>query len=155
MGKIRLTDRPKFAYRNEESDSEEYILYHRCSLMVEKYIKMHVHNIEDVYNLRQEVLLKVLEGLDKSYYEQGHFFQWVMTIAVNMVNDYYRRKKNAPVLVALEDNVAQVFVSEKTFSLNPQLHSRSATYKRNGLLIRKTAIKSSRPFQCAYYPLTP
>lgn len=27
--------------------------------------------------------------------------------------------------------------------------------KRNGLLIRKTAIKSSRPFQCAYYPLTP
>lgn len=25
MGKIRLTDRPKFAYRNEESDSEEYI----------------------------------------------------------------------------------------------------------------------------------
>ena len=71
MGKIRLTDRPKFAYRNEESDSEEYILYHRCSLMVEKYIKMHVHNIEDVYNLRQEVLLKVLEGLDKSYYARA------------------------------------------------------------------------------------
>ena len=42
-----------------------------------------------------------------------------------------------------------------SFPLNPQLHSRSATYKRNGLLIRKTAIKSSRPFQCAYYPLTP
>ena len=41
------------------------------------------------------------------------------------------------------------------YTLNPQLHSRSATYKRNGLLIRKTAIKSSRPFQCAYYPLTP
>ena len=39
--------------------------------------------------------------------------------------------------------------------LNPQLHSRSATYKRNGLLIRKTAINASRPFQCAYYPLTP
>lgn len=27
--------------------------------------------------------------------------------------------------------------------------------KRNGLLIRKTAIKSSRPFHCAYHPLTP
>lgn len=40
--------------------------------------------------------------------------------------------------------------------LNPQLHSRSATYiKRNGLLIRKTAIKSSHPFQYAYHPLTP
>ena len=43
-----------------------------------------------------------------------------------------------------------------TYSLNPQLHSRSATYiKRNGLLIRKITIKSSRPFQCAYHPLTP
>ena len=41
-------------------------------------------------------------------------------------------------------------------SLNPQLHSRSVTYiKRNGLLIRKITIKSSRPFQCAYHPLTP
>ena len=46
--------------------------------------------------------------------------------------------------------------SSSTYTLNPQLHSRSATYiKRNGLLIRKITIKSSRPFQCAYHPLTP
>ena len=46
--------------------------------------------------------------------------------------------------------------SDIYFTLNPQLHSRSATYiKRNGLLIRKITIKSSRPFQCAYHPLTP
>ena len=43
-----------------------------------------------------------------------------------------------------------------TLTLNPQLHSRSATYiKRNELLIRKTAIKSSHPFQYAYHSLTP
>ena len=54
-------------------------------------------------------------------------------------------------LVSLHNKVG--FINKK--ALNPQLHSRSATYKRNGLLIRKTAIKSSRPFQCAYYPLTP
>ena len=48
------------------------------------------------------------------------------------------------------------YYPEKYPSLNPQLHSRSATYiKRNGLLIRKITIKSSRPFQCAYHPLTP
>ena len=41
-------------------------------------------------------------------------------------------------------------------TLNPQHHTRSATYiKRNGLLIRKITIKSSRPFHCAYHPLTP
>ena len=58
------------------------------------------------------------------------------------------------------NNIKAVYVDEQKSlvyigTLNPQLHSRSATYKRNGLLIRKTAIKSSRPFQCAYYPLTP
>ena len=51
---------------------------------------------------------------------------------------------------------ACTFGNKKHSSLNPQLHSRSATYiKRNGLLIRKITIKSSRPFQCAYHPLTP
>ena len=49
-----------------------------------------------------------------------------------------------------------IFLNDFNISLNPQLHSRSATYiKRNGLLIRKITIKSSRPFQCAYHPLTP
>ena len=48
------------------------------------------------------------------------------------------------------------YATIKITTLNPQLHSRSATYiKRNGLLIRKITIKSSRPFQCAYHPLTP
>lgn len=50
----------------------------------------------------------------------------------------------------------QLFKYRKYLSLNPQLHSRSATYiKRNELLIRKTAIKSSHPFQYAYHSLTP
>ena len=53
------------------------------------------------------------------------------------------------------EGVSVISAGQAILSLNPQLHSRSATYKRNGLLIRKTAIKSSRPFQCAYYPLTP
>ena len=61
----------------------------------------------------------------------------------------------------MKKTVAQCFVLTlllfiSCITLNPQLHSRSATYiKRNGLLIRKITIKSSRPFQCAYHPLTP
>ena len=52
--------------------------------------------------------------------------------------------------------IGQISMIDFFSSLNPQLHSRSATYiKRNGLLIRKITIKSSRPFQCAYHPLTP
>ena len=53
-------------------------------------------------------------------------------------------------------NTSRSYSEISSMPLNPQLHSRSATYiKRNGLLIRKITIKSSRPFQCAYHPLTP
>ena len=56
----------------------------------------------------------------------------------------------------VEELIADIQQNIHSKSLNPQLHSRSATYiKRNGLLIRKITIKSSRPFQCAYHPLTP
>ena len=56
----------------------------------------------------------------------------------------------------MDDNSKEGYDKAVRLTLNPQLHSRSATYiKRNGLLIRKITIKSSRPFQCAYHPLTP
>ena len=62
-------------------------------------------------------------------------------------------------LTAISQNAEKkITIQNKNISLtlNPQLHSRSATYiKRNGLLIRKITIKSSRPFQCAYHPLAP
>ena len=64
------------------------------------------------------------------------------------------RKKYSP-QTSTEKTVMQTVIGDM-MTLNPQLHSRSATYiKRNGLLIRKITIKSSRPFQCAYHPLTP
>ena len=60
-------------------------------------------------------------------------------------------QRNAMRLIRLLNDIDTTFIT-----LNPQLHSRSATYiKRNELLIRKTAIKSSHPFQYAYHSLTP
>lgn len=103
MEDFRLNNKARFGHFYDVTDKEEQILFHRCSLRVEAYIKAHVYNQEDVYNLRQEVLLKVVEGLNKSYHEKGRFFQWVMTITINMVNDYYRRKKNAPNMVTLDN----------------------------------------------------
>ena len=56
----------------------------------------------------------------------------------------------------IRSQISRIIPKHVRYTLNPQLHSRSATYiKRNGLLIRKITIKSSRPFQCAYHPLTP
>lgn len=103
MEESSLNNTARFGHFYDVTDKEEQILFHRCSLMVEGYIRTHVRNQEDVYNLRQEVLLRVVEGLNKSYHERGRFFQWVMTITINMVHDYYRRKKNAPNMVTLDN----------------------------------------------------
>lgn len=84
MEKLYPSNKVRFRHLYDKTDKEEQILFYRCSLMVETYIKIHVRNQEDVYNLRQEVLLKVVEGLDKSYHERGRFFQWAMTITINM-----------------------------------------------------------------------
>ena len=56
---------------------------------------------------------------------------------------YYQRGNMHKRLPNVYNNLGYVYYTP----LNPQLHSRSATYiKRNGLLIRKITIKSSRPF---------
>lgn len=88
---------------SEDSERVMNVIFYQCSLMVERYIKAHVKNQDDVCNLRQEVMLKVLEGLEDSYHERGHFIQWVMTIAVNVVNDYYRKSSNKPIFVSCDE----------------------------------------------------
>lgn len=74
MEDFRLNNKTRFGHFYDVTDKEEQILFHRCSLRVEAYIKAHVYNQEDVYNLRQEVLLKVVEGLTSHTMKKGVFF---------------------------------------------------------------------------------
>ena len=99
---------------------------------------------------------KGLEVTDKTDSAKDHSYQEIY-VAVDKEKysfEYYfmKNEKSATnVYKYAVDNLNKTYIT-----LNPQLHSRSATYiKRNGLLIRKITIKSSRPFQCAYHPLTP
>lgn len=76
-----------------------------------------------------------------------------------MISKQIQRYKN----VSNRANILKKnFRSFATYRFHYQSNLKSATpfpkcylQKRNGLLIRKTAIKSSRPFHCAYHPLTP
>ena len=78
------------------------------------------------------------------------------TMIYNMCLGFIQLGHNITLAAAEEYHPTESETYEFNVTLNPQLHSRSATYiKRNGLLIRKITIKSSRPFQCAYHPLTP
>ena len=88
-----------------------------------------------IYGLMSPVAGMIADRINRKWLIVGSLFVWsFVTLMMGYSTDFN-----------------QIYIP-----LNPQLHSRSATYiKRNGLLIRKITIKSSRPFQCAYHPLTP
>ena len=50
MEKLYPSNKVRFRHLYDKTDKEEQILFYRCSLMVETYIKIHVRNQEDVYN---------------------------------------------------------------------------------------------------------
>lgn len=74
MEKLYPSNKVRFRHLYDKTDKEEQILFYRCSLMVETYIKIHVRNQEDVYNLRQEVLLKVVEDWISRTMKEDVFF---------------------------------------------------------------------------------
>lgn len=102
MGQYNHLSRPILdSDRSELNEEEKKKLFQKCILMVDMYVKSHIHNLDDAHNLRQEILLKALEAYDKSYHERGRFKAWVMTIAMNMVRDYYRKKQRGPYIILI------------------------------------------------------
>ena len=61
--------------------------------------------------LRQEVLLRVLNGVRTTYRETGRLLPWVMTITVNVVNDYYRQHAKEAEII-LEELPPSLMLSE-------------------------------------------
>lgn len=98
------------AYRAGSTRAGE-LLFRKYSLLVERYIRAHVRDSEDVYNLRQEVLLKVLNGIRTTYRETGRLLPWVMTITVNVVNDYYRQRVKESEII-LDEFPSSLMLSE-------------------------------------------
>lgn len=98
------------AYRAGSTRAGE-LLFRKYSLLVERYIRAHVRDAEDVYNLRQEVLLKVLNGIRTTYRETGRLLPWVMTITVNVVNDYYRQRVKESEII-LDEFPSSLMLSE-------------------------------------------
>lgn len=120
MGKYNhFSNRPIWDLGNSNlGEREENILFHRCSLMVEAYISSHVRNVDDAHNLRQEVLLRVLEGLRASYHEKGSFIPWVLAITMNVVRDYYRKKQREPRMIPFNGQFMVVSFREQSRPLD-------------------------------------
>lgn len=108
---VLLSDQELLAAYRAGSTRAGELLFRKYSLLVERYIRAHVRDSEDVYNLRQEVLLKVLNGIRTTYRETGRSLPWVMTITVNVVNDYYRQRVKESEII-LDEFPSSLMLSE-------------------------------------------
>lgn len=103
MGQYKYVNSPLSNSDNSEIDEKKKVLFQKCIVMVDAYVNSHIRNEDDAHNVRQDILLKALEAFDKSYHEEGRFTAWVLTIAINMVRDYYRRKQRRRLVIFLND----------------------------------------------------
>lgn len=74
-------------------------LYEMYFDKIYSYIYYRTFNHLITEDLTSETFIKVLRSLDRfEWKENGSFSAWIFRIAQNVVNDYYRNKKNLLIL---------------------------------------------------------
>lgn len=105
-----------------EEERRRKILFRQCMHIVETYVSSHVRNPDDVANLQQEALLRICEAFSLSHYhERGHFESWALTVTMNVVRDFYRRKQRSPIMVSSDKDLIILVEMEDAQSSNPLL----------------------------------
>lgn len=107
------------------------------NLLVEKYkdriyeiIYSHIRNVEDAYDLSQEVFIKVFKGLNR-FKKKSSFYTWLYSIAINVCIDYSRKNKGH-LMVPIEEwtqsesfdtfNIENSYSPSKTLELKELKH---------------------------------
>lgn len=72
-------------------------LYNQFSQKVFRYILSRVHNYTDAEDLRSEVFVRVMANFERYDSKKATYSTWIYTIARNIVNDYFRSRRKAPV----------------------------------------------------------
>lgn len=62
-----------------------------CKSVVERFIKFRISCLQDAEDILQETYLTAFQKLD-ALADKAHFKAWIISIARNKCNDYYRRK---------------------------------------------------------------
>lgn len=89
-------------YRNgNETALEELLKRHKSKIYTSIYLLVKDQYLaEDIF---QDAFIKVINTLRSGRYnEEGKFLPWVMRIAHNLVIDYFRREKRAPVITSAD-----------------------------------------------------
>ncbi|MES2827253.1 MAG: sigma-70 family RNA polymerase sigma factor [Bacteroidota bacterium] len=91
----------KLYLNGEESVLEELLRRHKSKIYTSIYLLVKDQYLaEDIF---QDAFIKVINTLRSGRYnEEGKFLPWVMRIAHNLVIDYFRREKRAPVITSAD-----------------------------------------------------
>lgn len=92
-------DLVKLYINGDESVLEELLRRHKSKIYTSIYLLVKDQYLaEDIF---QDAFIKVINTLRSGRYnEEGKFLPWVMRIAHNLVIDYFRREKRAPVITS-------------------------------------------------------
>ncbi len=90
--------------KNHDSDEQTWInasrsdplafdhLYNRYISRIYRYVLHRLNNKEEAEEITSQTFLAALEGI-KRYEHRGSFISWLITIARNKMNDYFRRQR--------------------------------------------------------------
>ncbi|ACU05745.1 MULTISPECIES: RNA polymerase sigma factor [Pedobacter] len=91
----------KLYLNGDETVLEELLKRHKSKIYTSIYLLVKDQYLaEDIF---QDAFIKVINTLRSGRYnEEGKFLPWVMRIAHNLVIDYFRREKRAPVITSAD-----------------------------------------------------
>lgn len=91
----------KLYLTGNETVLEELLKRHKSKIYTSIYLLVKDQYLaEDIF---QDAFIKVINTLRSGRYnEEGKFLPWVMRIAHNLVIDYFRREKRAPVITSAD-----------------------------------------------------
>jgi RNA polymerase sigma factor (sigma-70 family) len=105
-------DLVKLYLDGKESVLEELLRRHKSKIYTSIYLLVKDQYLaEDIF---QDTFIKVINTLRSGRYnEEGKFLPWVMRIAHNLVIDYFRKEKRAPVITSADGtdvlNLIQIY----------------------------------------------
>lgn len=71
---------------------------------VYRYIRFKVNQDQDAEDISQETFLRMYQALDRFQHRGVPFRAWLMQIATNLLNDFYRKRGNTGRLWSIEGN---------------------------------------------------
>ena len=105
-------DLVKLYLNGEETVLEELLRRHKSKIYTSIYLLVKDQYLaEDIF---QETFIKVINTLRSGRYnEEGKFLPWVLRIGHNLVIDYFRKEKRAPIITSADGtdilNLLQIY----------------------------------------------